>query len=147
MKSRFKLSEEVDKICQQSLKDNADYLFEAVQAYCPVDTGNMLEHLEKDMTHIKRGKVVIGFRKDESMMAHDRRQTYAEIVQKGSKPHKIKAKNAPNLAIPIETFKEPVRKTERVKNGKFITKEVNHPGTKPNDFMQKAIDETLRAKV
>jgi len=53
---------------------------------------------------------------------------YSTYVEEGTRPHKIRVKNKKVLAN---------RRTKQ-----FFGEEVNHPGTKPNPFMQRAVDKT-----
>ena len=58
---------------------------------------------------------------------------YAVYVEKGTAPHEIRPVNASVLAFEV--------------NGKMVFSSlVNHPGTKPNPFMQRAV-EAAREKV
>jgi len=59
---------------------------------------------------------------------------YAVYVVKGTAPHEIRPVNASCLAFRASG------------GGMVFTRLVRHPGTKPNPFMQRAVDETL-AKV
>ena len=56
---------------------------------------------------------------------------YAAFVEDGTKPHVIEARNAKALRF-------------RGKDGQFIfRKRVNHPGTAPRKFMERALRETV----
>lgn len=58
---------------------------------------------------------------------------YAPIVRWGSRPHVIRARRAPALHF----------YWERVGHEVFF-KSVNHPGTKPNPFMERALSKVAR---
>jgi HK97 gp10 family phage protein len=53
--------------------------------------------------------------------------SYAVYVEKGTAPHEIRPVNASVLAFEVE-------------GGMVFTRLVRHPGTKPNPFMQRAVD-------
>ena len=55
--------------------------------------------------------------------------TYASYVEDGTPPHKIEAKNAKALRIPIKGG-----------NGAYFAKSVRHPGTQPVRFMLAAVE-------
>jgi hypothetical protein len=65
---------------------------------------------------------------------------YAAVIEFGSKPHVIAAKNKPYL-----TFRVGFRGGGGGLVGNFVSKrEVNHPGTKRTDLLRNALMEALR---
>ena len=55
---------------------------------------------------------------------------YAIYVHEGTRPHDIFPKNKMALA--------------NVRKGQFFGKHVKHPGTRPNPFMRKSVDEAMQ---
>ncbi len=70
-----------------------------------------------------------------------------QFVDKGTKPHKIKAKNVPLLKFRLgskpKTLANPARTTSGSKaTGQFISaKEVNHPGSKARNFTKQIAED------
>ena len=79
---------------------------------------------------------------------------YAEYVINGSAPHVISVKDKKILAVPIKDWKgktpNPYGSDKGFpmlsKDGKFVLlgKRVNHPGNKPNPFLQDTINRKLQ---
>ena len=106
------------------------------------------EAIAEDVYRTMREEVPVILGVDETPdMRTESGKSYAEFVVKGTKPHKIAPRFAEALAIPVDTFTEPVRQTQHVRNGRFITKKaVKHPGSKPNDFIQRTFDKVFKEK-
>ena len=86
---------------------------EAVEHTAPVKTTNLREDITVTMGHDKRS-VHIG---------NTKLIEYAKYVYYGTSPHIIRAKNKPALKTPYGPFKK-----------------VKHPGTKPNKYLDNALE-------
>jgi hypothetical protein len=75
--------------------------------------------IRTDVRISKKFSIITGYY-DEGLAPH------GDYVLFGTKPHEIKAKNAKALKTPYGYFKK-----------------VNHPGTKPNDFLGRGLLDTI----
>ena len=104
---------------QKLIERVTDIAFAKVFWGAPVKTGYLASTVYKQVSD---GEGVVGVA-----------ASYARVVVEGSAPHEIRAANGGVLAFMIA--------------GKMIfTPIVHHPGTKPNPFMQNALEEA-RGKV
>lgn len=77
--------------------------------------GNLRQSIRSDITGVARGRLEVG-------------SEYGIYVHEGTRPHIIEAKNKKALA--------------NVRMGQFFGKRVNHRGTAPNPFLQRAVDQS-----
>lgn len=75
--------------------------------------GNLRQSIRSQMNGVASGVVEVGV-------------NYAVPVHEGTRPHIIRARNAKSLA--------------NKRSGQFFGRIVNHPGTKANPFLQRAVD-------
>lgn len=129
----------MDKIVETELRRRADNVIAEIQRLAPVSDGS------RSFTDGVSGRTTggrlkdsfrIGFTTDHgkrvirifSNARNSRGQFYAGMVTKGTQAHVITAKNKPNLAF------------QWIKQGVFVfTPQVNHPGTKPNNYLREAL--------
>lgn len=89
------------------------------RSYAPRVTGNLADHIVKRLVHLNGGPAVI---------VGPQGVSYAKWVHEGTQPHVIYARRAPRLV-----FFWP-------KVGRVVAfPKVNHPGTKPNRFLLRAL--------
>lgn len=74
--------------------------------------GNLRQSIRSSMIGLAKGKLEVG-------------SEYGIFVHEGTRPHVIEVKNKKGLA--------------NVRTGQFFGKKVNHTGTAPNPFLQRAI--------
>lgn len=99
------------------VKEVGEPLVKEMQRVAPVDTGNLRSNIRMIHSHLKVSVGPIGV-------------GYTVYVVEGTKPHEIKAKNGGVLAFQM--------------GGTMVyAKKVNHPGTKPNTFMDDAAQVVL----
>lgn len=138
------LKKELENLCSVGFEAIAEDVYRTMREEVPVSSGTLKSHIVKE----KHGedRYIIGVDETPDMRTESGK-SYAEFVVKGTKPHKIAPRFAEALAIPVDTFTEPVRQTQHVRNGRFITKKaVKHPGSKPNDFIQRTFDKVFKEK-
>lgn len=73
--------------------------------------GNLRQSIMSNMSGVARGKLEVG-------------SQYGVFVHEGTRPHTITTK----------------RGLANKRTGQFFGKKVNHPGTKPNPFLQRAVE-------
>lgn len=138
------LSKALSDITTAELDSIADDVYRTMKEEVPVNTGTLLSHIVKEKHGTDRYLIGVDETPD---MANESGRSYAEFVVKGTKPHEIGPRFAEALAIPVDTFTEPVKQTQYVRNGRFLTrKPVQHPGTKPNDFIQRTFNKVFKEK-
>lgn len=86
----------------------------------PVDTGDLRRKITHTTEHADNfSKTQIGTNVE-----------YAQVVEEGSSPHKIRSKDGKPIRMKI--------------NGKWVTvDEINHPGTKPQPYLKPSITENI----
>lgn len=101
---------------QTKLRDVATDVAAACRREAPVVTGNLRDHIvvRPGATTSRTGWTVIAD------------VDYSLAVEKGTQPHVIVPRRASVLRFPT-------------KSGVVYTTKVDHPGTKPNPFMEKAL--------
>jgi hypothetical protein len=92
-----------------------------IKKEAPYKQGRLKRSIRVDTRITDKYSIVTGYY-DEGLAPH------GDYVLFGTKPHVIKAKNAKALKTPYGYFKK-----------------VNHPGTKPNDFLKRGLERTLLA--
>lgn len=118
--SRIFITDKVDDLSQR--------LLDAARQEAPVKTGLLRSKLRVEpfrMTGPNKGEGGVGVSKEDV--------PYAGYVRWGTRPHVIRARNAKYLR-----FYWP-----RVGRVVFF-KKVNHPGTKPNYFLERALNRVAR---
>lgn len=139
------LKKELVNLCSTEFEAVAEDVYQTMREEVPVASGNLKSHIVKE----KHGenRYLIGVDETPDMRTETGGKSYAEFVVKGTKPHEIAPRFAEALAIPVDTFTEPVKQTQYVRNGRFLTrKPVQHPGAKPNDFIQRTFDKVFKEK-
>ncbi len=117
------LSGKAKKAAKKAIKAAGNEYYK--QIHKDIDRGNSFTprtgNLQQSITIRYEGfKAIIGAHKE-----------YAPYVEFGTKPHKIKTKNARFLSIPTN-------------DGFLFVKEVNHPGSKPYPFMFLNLEKRLK---
>ena len=116
--SGLELSELAQKLSgplkQKLIERVTDIAFAAAFWGAPVKTGYLVSTVYKQVSD---NEGVVGVA-----------ASYARVVVEGSAPHEIRAANSEVLAF-------------MVAGKKIFTPIVHHPGTKPNPFMQNALDQ------
>jgi HK97 gp10 family phage protein len=105
------------KVVQPFVEATADFAFNQMYSNAPWRTGFLAMSITKK---VSEGKAVI------KPMA-----PYAIFVEKGTRPHIIRPINAKCLAF-----------SSGMLGGLVFARLVNHPGTKPNPFVEKTAMET-----
>ncbi|MYM37259.1 hypothetical protein GTP38_23310 [Duganella sp. FT94W] len=108
-------------ILRSALRAGAKVYLQSADEKIPVDQGDLRESL-RISTKAKRGVVSAGVK------VGNKKAWYASLVEYGTKPHKIKAKNARALSV-----------------GGVAVAAVDHPGAKASPFMRPAADESHQA--
>ena len=107
----------------EQVTDLSDKLLRAAQDEAPVRTGRLRQSLKTEPV------VMTGPNKGEGGISAQ--TPYAGFVRSGTRPHVIRPRNAQALRFEVR--------------GRIIfAKSVNHPGTKPNFFLERALDRVAR---
>lgn len=114
------------KIHKKAVKGNEEAIRKAIRKSCLAIKKGAIENLTNNGTvetgHLRRS---IAFRtKMEEGVVHTSKAKYGIVIEKGAKPHVIRAKN--KKALYWEGASYPVRK-------------VNHPGSKAKPFLVPAL--------
>lgn len=105
---------------EQTINEIAVFVEAEAKQRVKVKTGN----LRRQITHVTKHDEDVSRAKVGSNLE------YAQPLEEGSKPHKIKSKDGKPLRFQV--------------NGKWVVvDEVNHPGTKPQPFLRPAIEENV----
>lgn len=118
------LAAKVEKnIMRAALRAGANEFKAEIKANAPVHKGDLRGSVRVS-TRAKRGTVYA------SVKVGNKKAWYAQLVEFGTKPHKIAPKAAGGLLI-----------------GGHVVGAVNHPGAKPHPFMRPALDSKSAAAV
>jgi hypothetical protein len=90
-----------------------------IKKQAPYLQGRLKRSIRTDVRLTKKFSIITGYY-DEGLAPH------GDYVLFGTQPHEIRAKNAGALKTPYGLFKK-----------------VNHPGTKPNDFLGRGLLDTV----
>ena len=117
------LPEKAKKAAQKAIKAAGKEYYKQVQD--DIDAGNSFTPRTGNL----QDSITFRYRNFQSIIgAH---KEYAPYVEYGTRPHKIRAKNARFLTIPTD-------------DGFLFVKEVNHPGSKPYPFMFLNLEKRLK---
>lgn len=138
------LKKELANLCSVEFEAVTEDVYQTMREEVPVYSGTLQSHIVKEKHGTDRYLIGVDETPD---MRTESGKSYAEFVVKGTEPHEIAPRFAEALAIPVDTFTEPVKQTQYVRNGRFLTrKPVQHPGTKPNDFIQRTFNKVFKEK-
>jgi HK97 gp10 family phage protein len=112
--------EEMKRKRQQTMEVIATFVEAEAKLRAPVKTGDLRRRITHTTEHTdSKSTAKIGTNLE-----------YAQAVEEGTNPHKIKRKDGKPLRIKID--------------GKWITvDEVNHPGSKPHPYLRPSIEENI----
>lgn len=103
-------------IMRAALRAGANEIRKEARERVPVDSGMLYRSL-KVSTNSKRGRVTARLKVGGRLAPH------AYLVEFGTRPHKITARNGGGLTV-----------------GGNVVREVDHPGARPHPFMRPALD-------
>lgn len=110
-------------IMRSALRAGANEFKEEIKAKIPVRRGKLLRSV-RVTTSAKRGKVKA------SIKVGGKKAPHANLVEFGTRPHKIKPKKAKALALLG-----------------MVVSEIDHPGARPHPFMRPAFDAKDQAAI
>lgn len=114
----LKILEETTNEITMSLENN-------IKDEAPYDQGRLRRSIRVDTRIYEDYSIITGYW-DEGLAPH------GEFVLMGTRPHEILPKNKKALSWDGMAFDYPVRR-------------VMHPGTKPDDFLGRGLEQTVRA--
>lgn len=103
-------------IMRSALRAGANEIRKEARERVPVDSGQLYRSI-KVSTGSKRGRITA------KLKAGGRLAPHAHLVEYGTRPHKIVARNGSGLTV-----------------GGSVVREVDHPGARPQPFMRPALD-------
>ncbi|QNL30149.1 tail assembly chaperone [Gordonia phage Mariokart] len=116
------LAAQVGPILQRQMRDLTRKIANQARQRVPVRTGNLGRSILEDPVTMAGP-----FRVEGGVTAHAH---YAAAVEKGTRPHVIRARNADALHF-------------KVGGRDIFAREVHHPGTRPRPFLQNAADQVI----
>ena len=126
------LDKKFPKLLDEEMKDTAEKTEKEAKRRAPVGKGSRSGELKKGIEMKKRGKM----KYDVTSNA-----PYSMAVEHGTRPHTIRVKTAKVLAGDgASSSKFPVSSD----GYSVFGKEVNHPGSKSQPFMQPAVDKATK---
>lgn len=112
-KMPVEMTKELDTAVKKTLSLVQNKTFKEAPVNKQGGGGNLRQSIRSDMSGVARGKLEVG-------------SDYGIYVHEGTRPHIIEIKNKKGLA--------------NIRTGQFFGKRVQHTGTAPNPFLQRAVE-------